>query len=289
MADRLRVEAPGGLLEVMQARLPGWSRGKLKDRLRLGCVQVNGRTTTAHDHPLSVGDEVLVRPKADGRPPAGRQRGLTTLYADDDLIAIDKPAGLLSVSTDKDTERTALAMVRGSLSGRGPRTTVRPVHRLDRETSGVLLLSTSRDVCKAMQRDWASAEKTYLAIVLGHPDPPAGVIDQPLWEDRSLQVHVGRRTGSKDARTRFRTLDTGRDRALLEVKLDTGRRHQIRAHLAWLGHPVVGDKRFGTAAAAPRMGLHALRLEVTDPRTGQRLTLDAPAPAELLALLHRGP
>lgn len=290
MSDSLKVTDDAALLAFLQAGLPGWSRGKLKDRLRLGCIQVNGSTTTAYDHPLLPGDVVIVLSKDRAVAPRTVNPLLTTLYADDDLIVIDKPAGLLSVSTDRETERTALAWVRESVAGRrgGGRggVTVWPVHRLDRETSGVLLFSTSHDLCKALQSDWKTADKTYLAIVSGHPEPADRVIEQPLYEDPSLQVHVGRREGWRDARTRFRTLSTGPERALLEVKLDTGRRHQIRAHMAWLGHPVIGDKRFKTDGASKRMGLHALRLEITDPRTGDRLSFEAPADPKLMGLVY---
>lgn len=295
MSERLKVGAPATLLGFLEGRLQGWRRGTLKDRLRRGCIEVNGRTSTRHDHPLQPGDEVAVLAKAarphgidaaDATP--GAAPPLTRLYEDDDLIVVDKPPGLLSVPTDDPGDRTVLSMVRESLASPGSRrrVTVWPVHRLDRETSGVLLLARSRDLCKALQRGWSQADKSYVAVVSGHPSPAEGVIDQPLWQDKSLKVHVGRREGCRDARTRFRTQRTGADRALLEVRLDTGRRHQIRAHMAWLGHPVVGDKRYGSAGLDGRLALHAMRLEVTDPRTGLRLVFEAPPPDKLLALVR---
>ena len=157
------------------------------------------------------------------------------------------------------------------------------MHRLDRETSGILLFARSRAVQDEVQAAWKSVSKTYLAIVEGHPEPAEGVVDQPLWEDRSLSVRVGSRADSRDARTRYSTLEAGRSRTLLEVQLDTGRRHQIRVHLAWLGHPVVGDERYG--GPGPRLGLHALRLGLTHPGDGRTLTLVAPPPESFSALL----
>jgi 23S rRNA pseudouridine1911/1915/1917 synthase len=178
-----------------------------------------------------------------------------------------------------------LSLLRSSLSPPGRPAGLWPVHRLDRETSGVLLFARSREVCDAVQTSWRSARKVYLAIIDGHPRPPLGVIDQPLWEDRALNVRVGHRPDAKSSRTRFRTLERGRRRSLLQVELLTGRRHQIRAHFAWVGHPVVGDRRYGTPG--PRMGLHALELSVTHPNTGQRLLFEAPPPKAFLALLDR--
>jgi 23S rRNA pseudouridine1911/1915/1917 synthase len=159
------------------------------------------------------------------------------------------------------------------------------VHRLDRETSGVLLFARTLATRDALQADWTGVRKVYLAVVEGRPSPPRGLVDQPLREDARLRVHAGPHPRAKPARTRYATLRSARGRSLLEVELETGRRHQIRAHLAWLGHPVVGDPRYGSAA--PRLGLHALRLELTHPGDGRRLVLEAPPPLGFLALLPR--
>jgi 23S rRNA pseudouridine1911/1915/1917 synthase len=129
-----------------------------------------------------------------------------------------------------------------------------------------------------VQADWERARKTYLALVEGRPRLPAGVIDQPLWEDRALFVRVGRHPEAKPACTRYTTRESHADRTLLEIELDTGRRHQIRAHLAWLGHPIVGDPRYGTPG--PRMGLHAWRLGLDHPADGRRLEFEAKPPKE---------
>lgn len=275
MSERLTVTEPAELFEFLAASLGGWSRNTIRQRLRNGCVLVNGDRLSRSDHPLSAGDSVEVVALGEG---LGRVAGgaPAVLFEDSHLIAIDKPPGLLSVSTDREKERTALSIVRESLSRPGHPARLWPVHRLDRETSGVLLLARSRDVCEEVRAEWSQAQKTYLAIVEGRPEPASGTIDQPLHEDRSLGVHVSRRPGAKDARTHYRTLEASRHQSLLEVTLDTGRRHQIRAHLAWLGHPVVGDDRYGTPAA--RLGLHALRLELDHPRSRAALTLEAPRP-----------
>lgn len=283
MTERIEVDEPALLLAFLRDRLAGWRVKTLKERLRLGCVRVNGEPATRHDHPLQAGDRVEVGGRESAATPAPTHAAFATVYADDDLIAINKPAGLLSVSTERQRRRTALAMLRDCLSPSGRPAPLWPVHRLDRETSGVLLFARTQEARQALQSSWTEAQKVYLAIVDGHPEPAEGVIDQPLWEDRSLNVRVGSGPGAKDARTRYRTRRRGRHRSLLEVELDTGRRHQIRAHLAWLGHPVVGDRRYGEAG--PRLGLHSLRLRITHPRDGTPLVLEAPAPKAFSTLL----
>jgi 23S rRNA pseudouridine1911/1915/1917 synthase len=278
MSERLVVDEPARLLEFLRRRLPGWKRSTLEQRIRGGCVRVNGSTLRRNDV-LASGDEVEVGDRDDAEVETSAPAGLVILHADDDLVAVDKPAGLLSVSTERQSERTALALLRDHLSRPGRPARLWPVHRIDRETSGVLLFARSSEARDSVQAAWEEAKKTYLALVEGRPDPPSGVIDQPLWEDRGLFVRVGRHPEAKSARTRYTTLEVRGARTLLEVELETGRRHQIRAHLGWLGHPIVGDPRYGTAGG--RMQLHALRLVVPHPADGRELRLEAQPPRSL--------
>lgn len=283
MADRCVAAAGGPLLDVLAAHFTSWSRNTLKQRLRLRCVQVNGVVVLRHDHVLQPGDQVEILAKASGEVARASAPSLPTLFVDDDLVAIDKPEGLLSVAADGERQQNALAIVRESLSRPGQQALLWPAHRLDRETSGVLLFARSREVCDLVQAGWGSVEKTYLAIVEGHVAPPVGIIDLPLREDRNLRVRVGEHEEARPARTRYATRRTSRSRALLEVGLDTGRKHQIRAHLAHLGHPVVGDDRYGVRDV--RLGLHSLRLALPHPRDGRALVIEAPPAAAFLALL----
>lgn len=285
MADRFVVAAPGPLLEQLAAHLPTWTRNTLRQRLRLGCVDVNGAPVDRADHALQAGDVVAIRAKGDGRTAVAQSHTLPVLFVDDDLCAIDKPAGLLSVSTDGERDRTALALLRQQL-GRGRTIDLWPAHRLDRETSGVLLFARTPAARAALQADWRNGTKIYTAIVEGIPDPAAGMIERPLWEDENLRVHVGDHPDAQPARTRFRTVAQSRTRAQLCVELDTGRKHQIRAHLAWLGHPVVGDDRYGSRDR--RLCLHAERLEFAHPRDRRRMVCAAPVPTALLAALADG-
>lgn len=287
MSDRLNVDQDEPLLPFLGRRLSSWKRNTLKQRLARGCVSVNDVVVTSVHHALQVGDVVTIGEAgtAPARSGSGKKDTLVRLFVDDDLVAIDKPAGLLSVSTDREKHKTALAQVRESL---GKSARLWPVNRLDRETSGVLLFARSREMREAVQDAWAEADKRYAVVVEGCPEQDSGVIDQPLWEDRALNVQVGENATAKDARTRWEVESRHGPLTLLTVHLDTGRKHQIRAHLRWLGFPVIGDARYGSREAK-RLGLHAFRLDVTHPRTGVRLQLSAPLPTAFVALYKKAP
>lgn len=283
MSEKLQVNEPAGLLDFLNTRLPDWARKTLKQRLQSGCISVNGTTTTQHNFALVSGD--LVEVSASIKIASNTSSQLEILYSDHDLIAINKPAGLLSVGTDKETRQHALALLRNQLSRRSQAIHLWPVHRIDRDTSGVLLFATSREIREAVMAKWDEAEKVYLAIVVGQPEPPHGTIDQPLRLDEvEYRMHVGAHPLAKPALTLFTTERSVGNRSLLQVQLKTGRQHQIRAHLAWLGFPVVGDPRYGEGGG--RMGLHALRLGITKPGSSKRLAFETPAPADFLALLN---
>jgi len=282
MADRYRVKQASALMAFLEGELHQWARSKIKKRLKSGCVTVNGKPVTQFDYALNVGDAVEIGAKDKATGISGRQ--LEILYEDRDLIAINKPAGLLAVATAQETRQHALAILRDQLSRRSRPVKLWPVHRIDRDTSGVLLFATSREKREAVMSLWGDAEKSYLAIVEGKPNPAQGRIDQPLrLDDKLYRMHVGEHTDAKPAITHYQTERSAHGRTLLAVQLDTGRQHQIRAHLAWLGHPVVGDPRYGTAGH--RMGLHALRLAIIQPGSARQLVFETAAPADFFALL----
>ncbi|MBK7643365.1 MAG: RluA family pseudouridine synthase [Planctomycetes bacterium] len=283
--EELTVDEPGRLLDFLRASLTGWKRKTLEQRVREGCVEVNGAVVVRPHHVLGAGDRVCVGAAGTGVPPLAAPEGCTILHHDEWLVAIDKPAGLLSVPLDGRRGRSALGLVRDALSRPGRPARLWPVHRLDREASGVLLFARTSEARDALQESWTQAHKLYLALVEGRPIPPHGVIETPLWEDAGLNVHAGKHADAKSARTRYRTLENVGERSLLEVELDTGRRHQIRVHLASIGHPIVGDPRYGTRAG--RMGLHAQRLRVEHPGRSEPIQFEAPVPAALRALLGR--
>lgn len=284
MSDKLIVEKPETLLIFLNTKLHNWARSKIKERLQTGCISVNGISITRHNYALSAGDlvEVGTSVKAANATPSR----LEILYSDRDLIAINKPAGLLSVGTTKETQQHALAILRKQLSRPSLQIKLWPVNRIDRDTSGVLLFATSKEMREAVMDKWEQAEKNYLAIVAGQPNPPQGTINQPLRLDEvEYRMHVGAHPDAKPAITHYQTERTFNNRSLLNVQLETGRQHQIRAHMAWLGYPIIGDPRYGTAGG--RMGLHALRLKIIKPNSGKELVFETPAPKDFLMLMNQ--
>ena len=282
MSDKLQVNEACALLPFLNTRLEGWARNKIKQRLQTGCVSVNGALITQHNYELNAGD--LVEVGASAKAASSSTSHLDILYSDRDLIAINKPAGLLSVGTTKETQQHALAILRKQMSTRSHEVKLWPVHRIDRDTSGVLLFATSREMREAVIAKWDKAEKTYLAVVEGNPNPPQGTINEPMrLDDIEYRMHVGDHPDAKPAITHYQTLKTTGTRALLQTQIDTGRQHQIRAHLAWLGYPVIGDPRYGTAG--PRMGLHALELKIVKPGTTKELVFHTPAPLDFMRLV----
>jgi 23S rRNA pseudouridine1911/1915/1917 synthase len=275
--------AEGPLLAWLLDALKPMNRTRVKQLLRHGLVSVNGATTSRHDYPLQPGDQVAIIRA--GSAPADRSltdAGISIVLEDDALIVIDKPSGLLSVATQAERTDTAFARLNAHLKGhrRG-----RPfvVHRLDRETSGLMLFARCAAVRDRLQANWDQVTKTYLAVVDGKPRPAEGVVENFLTEGRDLRVRATRNAVSaRRAVTRYRVLAARGRYTLVELILETGRKHQIRVHMAALGCPVIGDPVYGSSAdPARRLGLHAERLTLDHPTTGQPLELESPLPAAL--------
>ena len=284
MGQQYKVSKRGKLLPFLFETLEGWSKKTIKQRLQGSSVAVNGVVTTKHDFILVENDmvEVGVVQKTGKAMPAVRK--LEIIYQDKDLIAINKPAGLLSVGSSKENKEHALALLRNQLTRGKERVQLWPVHRLDRDTSGILLFATSKEVREAVMDQWSASEKTYLAIVEGSPKEEKGTITQPLrLDEKEYYVHAGEHPDAKSAITHYEVKEKSEKRSLLEVQIETGRQHQIRAHMAWLGHPVIGDERYGTKGG--RMGLHALRLKTVHPKTKNSLTFEVDAPRDFYSLL----
>lgn len=226
------------------------------------------------------------RPQSDNGKPWKLPMGMEILYEDGDLMVVFKPAGLLSVAAGGQRDRTAYWVLNEYLRRRGMRQQIAVVHRLDRDTSGVMVFAKSGAMKKALMDNWDDLviERRYVAVVEGRIDEPEGVIDLPLMEDSKGRMLVALPGRGQRALTRWRLLRSGNRYSLLSLELETGRRNQIRVHCAAMGHPVAGDEKYG-ARSNPlrRLGLHAECLVFRHPRTQAVLDFSVPPPAAFTA------
>lgn len=204
------------------------------------------------------------------------------VFEDDDVIVVDKPAGLLTMATDRERVKTVYAALRAELNQRRPSEKVFIVHRLDREASGLLVFAKSIEAKESLQKQFKdhSAGRQYVAVVEGRLTPNEFSIKSYLTENAALRVYSTRQTSrGKLAITHVRVLKKNPKTTLLEVRLETGRKHQIRVHLSERGHPIVGDKTYGSRSnPINRLALHGARLEFRHPATGKILRLDSNTP-----------
>lgn len=209
--------------------------------------------------------------------------GLEILHEDRDIIVVNKSAGLLTMGTGRDGGRTAQAALddyvkKGNYKSRER---IFIVHRLDRDTSGALVFARTEKAKRALQDNWEKAEKTYLAFVEGHPEPEEGTIESYLAENEARRVFSTKdKRKGKLSTTRYKLIKTVGKRALLEISLLTGRKNQIRVHLADKGWPIVGDGKYGRKIRDnKRLALHSRSLTFDHPYSGKRMTFEAPVPA----------
>jgi len=281
----------------LKQRIRRLSRTKIRTIIETQVWLSNGRQPRPAMS-VHTGDTIHIDRPAPIEPDVPRD--FPILASDAHFMAIDKPAGLPMHTTAKFWKNTLVAILRE----RYPEEGLQICHRIDRETSGVLLIARNRDAASFLKRAFASrlVKKTYLALVHGTPDPPAGVIDAPmrLIECKS-HLMMGVEPDGLPAVTRYQVHTAFANHSLVEASPETGRQHQIRVHLAHLGHPIVGDKLYGASEQAfmdycdtgltsellelfdglPRHALHAARLSFPHPVTKEMITVESPLPADL--------
>ncbi len=288
--QRLTVERAEQLMVYLSSVLRQ-NRTSIKKLLKFGAVAVNGRTVRQFDHPLQPGDELTVSSLQAAAASGGLETArIQLIYEDADLIVVDKPSGLVTVPNLVNKTDTLIRRLNEYLKQRDRRRAVlaQVVHRIDQETSGLVLFARSLRTNAQLQENWSSVEKTYWAIVEGQPRHEQGTITSHLVETESYQVESYEEPTptSRRATTHYRVLQTRHGLSLLEIRLETGRKHQIRVQMAThLGCPVTGDPRYGaTSDPCGRLALHAGRLSLTHPTSGERLTWASPLPHPLARL-----
>ncbi len=262
---------------------------RVRKWLRLGCVSVNGKASTKHDLVLSRGDRIEVEPGKKTHLPG---HALRILHDDASILVVDKPSGLLTIATEKEKTRTAYFELNELLKRRSPEKHERVfiVHRLDRETSGLLVFARSEEAKNKLQKGWENVDKAYYAVVEGSPVKPTDTLRSRLAQNKAMKVYVveDEDKEGKLAVTRYRVIRTDGDYSLLEVTPETGRKNQIRVQLAAIGHPVAGDEKYGAKSdPAKRLALHACRLSFKHPATGKTLVFTSALPHALSRIVRQ--
>jgi 23S rRNA pseudouridine1911/1915/1917 synthase len=285
-------EDEGERLDVFVAARAGVSRAAAQRWIDAGLVTVGGRVRPKR-HALRAGEGVVVASASEPAVAAVAPAAFAVAFEDEHLLVVDKPAGVVVHPGHGHEQGTLVQALDGRVAG-GP-DPLRPgvVHRLDRDTSGLLLLARSEPAWFALSEliRRRAVTREYLALVDGRPPARTGTIDAPLGRDRRTRTRMSPDTDDpRDAVTHFQLVEALAGTSLLRVRLETGRTHQIRAHLLAIGHPVVGDAEYGRRGGLPGLGrqfLHAERLAFTHPVTGEPLDLHSPLPDDLAAALEQ--
>ena len=280
------VHTESELLSFLLKCFDNKSRNYVKGILKRGQVTIDGNVCTNHAHRLQPGQQVDIILQTT----AIRQNkmNLPIIYEDDDIIVIDKPAGMLAVSTEKEQEHTAFHIVNEYIKSRNKAGRIFIVHRLDRETSGIMLLAKSERIKHTLQDNWNNnvIRRGYIAVVEGHVQPPQRRIMSWLKQTKSLLVYssAGKDNG-KLAITNYQVMQTSATHSLLDISLETGRKNQIRVHMKDIGHPIVGDKKYGAHTdPLARLGLHASVLIINHPSSNEQLRLESAMPSTFMSL-----
>lgn len=276
------VSVPAPLLEALRGLVPGAANRTLRQMLERGRVRVNGAVVRLARAPVAAGDTIEVAGRA---PETADLHGIEIVFEDDQVLVISKPPGLLTVATEHERERTAFSYLKTYVRSSIPRRDVYVVHRIDKFASGLLVFAKSepaREALRALFREH-DVERRYWAIVEGSVKKDTGTIRSRLVEDAALHMRsTAEPAEGKLAVTHFRVLRRFPALTTLEVRLETGRKNQIRVHLSEMGHPIAGDRPYGsTTDPLGRLGLHAFTLRFAHPTTGERLQFRTEPPPEL--------
>jgi len=282
----VKVSEPTELMKFLIEKFPEKSRTTIKSMLAHKQITVGDMVTTKFDFPLKRGDMVFFNKKKTDEKP--RFRGLRIVHEDVDIIVIDKGSGLLSMASDTEKSKTAYSMLSEYVKKFDPKNLIFIVHRLDRDTSGLMMFAKSKRVQEVLQKDWNESiiERSYVVVVEGVVEKTEGTITSWLKENKAMVMYSSQNPDDgQKAVTNYKVLKTSKQFTMMEVKLETGRKNQIRVHMKDLGHPVTGDKKYGGKLnPIGQMGLHARVLAFKHPVTGKALRFDTPIPGKFLKI-----
>lgn len=283
----LNVDRDEELMKYLLISLKGKSRNHIKSLLSHQQILVNKHQVSQFNYHLKAGDQITI--SRQGRQqllPAAKK--FSILFEDEHLIIVDKQAGILSMATQGEREHTVYFQLSRHVKQQNQGNKIFIVHRLDRETSGVMVFAKSQKVKQLLQENWNQvlAERSYIAVVEGVFEKEHGSIRSYLHENKSMKVYSGQKAkDGKLAITHFKVIKRSSTHTLLELHLETGRKNQIRVHMQDAGHSIINDKKYG-AQTNPigRLGLHARVLSIKHPLTGKLLRFQTPIPPSFLKL-----
>ncbi len=280
MKHTIKVVRDGEVLDTVLSADLAYSRSKIKSLLKHECISIDNEVTTQFDDPVYVGQTITIVSHNQQR-----DTPLQILYEDNEILVIDKPYKLLTVATKKNEELTAYRLASDYVKTQNSKNRIFVVHRLDQDTSGVLMFAKNERVKKMYQDDWNGAvlDRTYIAIVEGRVQKENDTIKSFLRENKT--THMYSTTTGQEAITHYSVIRRSEKFSLLKVQLDTGRKNQIRVHMLDIGHPIIGDRKYDAKTnPIKRMGLHAYRMILKHPKSGKVMEFISPLPPKFKRL-----
>ena len=280
---KLVVNKDSELLEYLYEHLD-MPKKRVKQYLVHGAVYVNEDRVTQYNYPLVAGMKIMI----DTNSKNSRNLPFSIIFEDDHLLVVNKPSGLLTIATEKEKERTLYHIVRDYVVSKNPHGRIFIVHRLDRDTSGIVLFAKDEKTKNQLQENWNDyvSLREYTAIVCGHPKEESGQIVQYLKETKTNLVYVSPREDGKKAITNYSVLKTNDKYSMLKVTIETGRKNQIRVAFASKKMPILGDKKYGEKSKVNRLYLHANRLKIYYPVIKKDILFETSIPTEFKKMMQ---
>jgi len=274
------------LMQFLRQNLPQKSRNDFKTLFKYKKIFVDGEIESSYNYLLEPGQKVEIYWDKNQEPQLFSK--IKIVFEDKYLIVVNKQEGLLSIATEKVISQTAYSILSQYVKKQHPSNKIFIVHRLDRETSGLMMFAKNQQIQKLLQKDWSEniLERTYIAVIEGKAEPEKGTITSWLKESKALIVYSSQNSMDGDkAITHYQTIKKRNDYSLLKINLETGRKNQIRVHMQDFGHPVVGDKKYGsTENPIGRLGLHAWILAFIHPITNEQMRFETEIPSKFSGL-----
>ena len=280
---KLVVNKDSELLEYLYEHLD-MPKKRVKQYLVHGAVYVNEDRVTQYNYPLVAGMKIMI----DTNSKNSRNLPFSIIFEDDHLLVVNKPSGLLTIATEKEKERTLYHIVRDYVASKNPHGRIFIVHRLDKDTSGIVLFAKDEKTKNQLQENWNDyvSLREYTAIVCGHPKEESGQIVQYLKETKTNLVYVSPREDGKKAITNYSVLKTSDKYSMLKVTIETGRKNQIRVAFASKKMPILGDKKYGEKSKVNRLYLHANRLKIYYPVIKKDILFETSIPTEFKKMMQ---